>query len=116
MMKSIGGNTTAVIQTKTTTKNAIGERTSTWTDTQTLTGFLDMMSGDSNRETYNAKVTESTHVFVCDYVQFTNGVNAEDCRLVIGSDKYDITYIDNPMNLNYQLEIFLKYTGGVVNA
>ena len=32
--------------------------------------------------------------------------------MVINNKKYDVTLIDNPMELNAQLEIYLKYVGG----
>ena len=40
----IGGNVTAVLQTKTTTKNAFGEKIEEWIDVQLLNGFLDFGS------------------------------------------------------------------------
>lgn len=112
-MRGIGGNTTAVIQTSTSTQNAIGEQVKTWTDAKTLKGWLDLSSGDARYTTYYAKIQESTHVFVADYVALT-GITAENSRMVIGGKRYDILLIDNPMELGRgsQLEIYLKYTGG----
>lgn len=113
-MKGIGGNTDAVIQVSTTTKNAIGEQVKTWQDVQTLHGWLDLQSGDSRYRVYNAKIQESSHVFVCDYVQLDRRVKAENARLVNDGAVYDIMLIDNPMQMKTgsQLEIYLKYTGG----
>lgn len=111
-MKGIGGNTDAIIQISTTTKNAIGEQVKTWQDVQTLHGWLDLQSGDSRYRTYNAKIQESSNVFVCDYVQLDSRINAENARLVNDGDVYDIMLIDDPMKMHVQLEIFLKYTGG----
>lgn len=108
----IGGNTKAQLQIKTTTKNAIGESVKSWNTVQELTGFLDLQSGNSNYQTYNAKIQESTHIFICDYVPIDNQVNAENARMVINSQRYDVMMIDNPMELNKHLEIYLKFTGG----
>ena len=108
----IHGNTRAIIQLKTTTKNAIGEREVSWTDIQTLFGWLDLQSGDSNYTNYNAKIQESSHVFLSDYVKLDSRVKADKCRMVIGNEAYDIMLIDNPMGMNRQLEFYLKYTGG----
>ena len=47
-MKGIGGNITAVIQTATTTQNAIGEQVKSWADTQTLKGWLDCLPVTAN--------------------------------------------------------------------
>ena len=110
-MKGIGGNTKLTIQTSTAIRNAIGESERTWTDAQTITGWLDLASGDSRYSTYYAKVQESTHIFIADYVPVN--VTAEDSRAVINGKLYDIMLIDNPMGMQggSQLEIYLKYTG-----
>ena len=53
----IGGNIIATLQQKNgSTTNAIGEKIQTWADIQTLSGWLDMSSGDSKYNTYNAKL------------------------------------------------------------
>ena len=109
---AIGGNTVLAFQTKTTVKNAIGENVSTWTNVQELTGWLDLAGGESKYTTYNTKIQESTHIFICDYEPVT--VKPENCRAVINGKIYDVMVIDNPMELNEQLEIYLKYTGGQV--
>ena len=106
----IGGNCSADVQIRTVTKNAIGEHVEAWTTVQTLTGFLDYQGGDSRYTTYNAKIQESTHVFICDYVELD--AKAENSRMVVNGGRYDIMLIDNPMGLNRHLEIFLKFTGG----
>ena len=121
-MESIDGNMTAILQVNAgTTKNTIGERLPTWIDVVELTGFLDYQSGDAGRTTYNAKLQESTHVFVCDYKPIpatleVEGkvvqVNAENARMVANSKRYDVLFIDDPMELHAHLEIFLKFTGG----
>ena len=77
-----------------------------------MTGFLDYSSGDSKYQVFSAKVQESTHVFVCDYVSIDNDIRAENSRLTVNGKVYDVLLIDNPMELNYQLEIYLKFTGG----
>lgn len=112
-MSDIGGNITMQIQVKSgVTKNAIGEQVPAWADAQQLTGWLDTMGGTSGYTAYNAKIQESTDVFMADYVPLAEGVKAEACRAIIDGRVYDMTYIDNPMGLNQHLEIFLKYTGG----
>lgn len=113
-MKGIGGNIKAVIQTYTVTKNKIGEQVKSWVDKQTLKGWLDLQSGEARYSTYNAKIQESTHIFVADYVPLADGVQAENSRMTINGKRYDILLIDNPMEMGggSQLEIYLKYTGG----
>ena len=77
-----------------------------------LKGFIDLSTGDSNRTTYNAKIQESTHVFISDYVLLDASIKAENSRMVVNGERYDILLIDDPMELHKQLEIYLKYTGG----
>ena len=111
-MKGIGGNKQMQIQVSTVTKNAIGEQVTSWETLQQVTGWLDLQGGDSKYQTYNAKMQESTHVFVADYVQLAEGITAETSRAVIDGKVYDIMLIDDPMEMHQQLEVYLKYTGG----
>jgi hypothetical protein len=109
----IGGNITGIIQVNQGTGyNVIGEREDAWTDVQSIKGWLDLSSGDSKYTTYNAKIQESTHVFVSDYVSLNASIKAENSRMVIEGKRYDVMLIDDPMELHKQLEIYLKYTGG----
>lgn len=113
-MKGIGGNITALIQVFTSTKNEIGENVQTWDDAQTIKGWLDLQSGDSKYTTFNAKMQESTHVFIADFVKLDSRISAESSRMVINGKRYDIMLIDNPMEMGSgsQLEFYLKFTGG----
>ena len=113
-MKGIGGNITANIQVKAITKNEIGEQVESWADVQSIKGWLDLQGGDSKYSTYNAKIQESTHIFIADYVPLDSRITAENSRMVIKGKRYDIMLIDNPMELENgsQLEVYLKFTGG----
>ena len=112
-MKGIGGNTEALIQVSSVNANIIGEQVKQWQDVQRIKGWLDLSGGDARYTTYNAKIQESTHIFIADYVPLDKRIEAETARAIIAGKQYDITLIDNPMGLNAQLEIHLKYTGGV---
>lgn len=111
-MKGIGGNITAVIQTCTVTKNKISEQVKTWSDKQTIKGWLDLQAGDSKYSTFSAKIQESTHIFIADYVPLADGIRAENSRMIINGKRYDIMLIDDPMEMHKQLEFYLKFTGG----
>ena len=110
-MAFIGGNISATIQTMTTTKNAIGEAVKTWSDAFVLNGWLGMQSGDSKYTSYNAKITEASHVFLTDYHADTYALADHDTRMIIKGFVYDVTYIDNPDEMNKQLEIYLRKVG-----
>lgn len=134
----IGGNTNAILQIKFTKKNEIGEAEKKWVNAYSLTGWLDLENGDSTT-TYNAKIQESSHVFLCDFdalIAVTddfawNDLNFEqnwivdepskipfvkltsdNARMLIDGDVYEVQLIDDPMNMHQHLEIFLKYVGG----
>ena len=111
----INGNITASIQTFSSTVNFIGEAEKTWVDIQSLKGFLDLRSGDSKYSSFDAKIEESTHLFICDYVHLNENITAENSRMIINGKVYNIVLIDNPMGLNQHYEIYLKFTGGHQN-
>ncbi len=135
----IGGNTLALFQVRDGgKKNAIGEREHNWVDVASSKGWLDLSGGDSKYTTYNAKIQESTHIFLCDYqtfkglsgewvwdtLNFISGeistltsdkkvdVTSENARMLIDGLIYQIMLIDDPMNLHQHLEIYLKFVGG----
>jgi hypothetical protein len=108
----IGGNITGQIQLCKTETNIIGSCDKTWETVDDITGYLDLSTGDSKYTTYNAKIQESTHVFLADYKKLDSRIKAENSQMVINDKVYDIMVIDDPMELHKQLEIYLKYTGG----
>ena len=119
----IGGNIKAVLQIMEQVKdsngepvkNAIGEAVMQWQDVQPPLpkGFLDLSGGDSRYNNYSAKVQESTHIFISDYVKLPDNVKAENTRMLIDGLPYDVKMIDDPMGLHKHLEIYLAFTGGL---
>ena len=110
-MVNIGGMTIGVVQTNTAGKNAIGEAEKKWEDAFRHTGWLDLQSGDSKYSNHNAKLEESTHVFLCDYHHGISTLAGKDVRMIIKGMVYDVLLIDNPMEMNEQLEIYLRKVG-----
>lgn len=110
-MANIGGSTTGTIQVSTAGKNAIGEAEKIWKDAFSHSGWLDLQSGDSKYSTNKAKIEESTHVFICDYHSGIYALQGRDVRMIIKGVVYDVLLIDNPMELNEQLEIYLRRVG-----
>lgn len=106
----IGGNTEAILQVKNgSATNSIGERIQTWTDYHRFqTGWLDLSGGDS-KYTHDAKLQESTHIFITDYTPIDR--NATNKRLMVNGVVYDVLLIDDPMELHQHLEIYLKMVG-----
>lgn len=109
-MNNIGGNCDLKLLKKSQgVVDSIGKPKEIWTDYKSIKGWLDLSSGSSFRETYNTKIQESSHIFICDYVEITEKVTnlKAECK----GKEYDVLLIDNPMELNEHLEIFLKYVG-----
>lgn len=110
-MANIGGNITGVIQIKSAAKNAIGESVKDWTTAFEHIGWLGLQSGDSKYNNFSAKIEESTHVFLCDYHAGIYALAAKDTRMIIKGFVYDVTLIDNPDEMDEQLEIYLRRVG-----
>lgn len=108
----IGGNIIGNIRVSTSIKNKIGENIHKWATVHSQKGFLDLSSGDSKYINNNAKIQESTHVFICDYFVIDKRVKAESSIMVIDGLRYDVMLIDDPMGLHQHYEIYLKFTGG----
>lgn len=109
----INGNITCQLQCKNgTTTNLIGEKVTQWQTKHTIRGWLDLSSGDSKYTSFNAKIQESTHIFISDYVRLDSSVSAENSRMIVDGKTYDVMLIDDPMGLHSQLEFYLKFTGG----
>ena len=116
-MKKIRGNKTAVIQIKDSDgKNAIGENVEVWTNAVTLKGYLDYSAGQNDVNQYNAKIQDTTHIFLADYDPLETVdedlATSENCRFVVDGNIYNVLQIDDPMGLHQHLEIYLKYIGG----
>ena len=111
-MANIGGNIKGSIQTKTTIKNEIGEGVQTWTEAFNHVGWLGLQNGDSKRTNFNAKIEESTHVFLCDFHPGIYALADQDTRMIIKGKMYDVLLIDNPDEMDEQLEIYLRKVGG----
>jgi hypothetical protein len=118
-MANIGGKTIGTVQVNTAVKNDIGEAEKTWAKAFSHAGWLDLQSGDSKYSTHKAKIEESTHVFLCDYhsgiyaltIPDSKTKAVPDVRMIIKGMVYDVLLIDNPMEMDEQLEIYLRKVG-----
>lgn len=110
-MANIGGNIKGFFQTCTTKTNEIGESEKVWQDAVNHIGYLDLQSGDSKYTNFNAKLEESTHIFLCDFNSALYALSGLDVRAIFKGFVYDVLLIDNPMEMNEQLEIYLRKVG-----
>lgn len=101
-----------ILKQSDTAKNAIGEAEKTWADAVSFSGVLGLQSGDSKYSSFNAKIEESTHVMVCDFHEGIYSLGKTNLRLRAKGMIYDVLLIDNPDELDMQLEIYLRFVGG----
>lgn len=114
-MANICGNITGSIHIKqNVSKNEIGEIEPIWAEVFSPVGWLGLQNGDSKRTNFNAKIEESTHVFLCDFDPLIYSLTEEDqdIRMLIKGKMYDVLLIDNPDEMDEQLEIYLRKIGG----
>lgn len=118
-MTNIGGNINAAIQVKITQKdetgniikNSIGEAQTVWEEAAVLSGWLGLQSGDSKYNILSAKLEESLHVFMCDFNADVYALASKNTRLICKGMMYDVLLIDNPDEMDEQLEIYLRKVG-----
>lgn len=83
-----------------------------WNDALTINGFLDFIAGENDIDKYDAKLQETSHLFMCDYHNLSEqGITSENARMVVNGAVYQILMIDDVMKMHEHLEIFLKYVG-----
>jgi SPP1 family predicted phage head-tail adaptor len=101
-----------VIQKKIETDDGIGGLIETWSEFDTVDGYLDLVTGTDLNTVQNAFVEQSTHILIIP--EFTEGIT--DSMRVIDDDNryYTITYSDDPVGQKHHNEIYCKY-GGVIN-
>ena len=77
-----------------------------WESIDEISGVLDQLNGDEILA--SDKLGElSSHIFIIfEMVDVKRGD-----RFIIDDEIYNVTNVDNPNNMNRQLEIKLKYTG-----
>lgn len=136
----IGGDTELKIQIINPNESVFdenGKRHPTYKTIATLLGWLDLITGDSKYD-YDAKIEDSTHVFICDYsaigkIDFeqakaisTDITTCAEAKTASNESlknfkiqefhqkeqEFDIRFIDDPMKLHQHLEIYLKVIGG----
>lgn len=94
------------------TYNEIGEKEIKWVDAFDFEGVLSLQSGDSKYSSFNAKIEESTHILTCDYHNGIYSLGKNNTRIRAKGMIYDVLLIDNPDELDVQLEIYLRFVGG----
>ena len=92
---------------KTGKRNSLGQTIHDFRESGTFDGWIDFLSGEESNS-QNAITAESTHVIIT----FDTSLEISILDRIRFKDKeYEVTYVDNPMELDDHLEIFLKAVG-----
>lgn len=118
-MSKIGGNLEAVVQICDLETDEYGVEKRVWKNAfeKPIMGFLDVVNEGTNTKSLMKRVEESDYIFLCDYfrpVADRQKLSAENSRLIINGEIYEVKLYDDPMILNRHMEIHLKYLGGQV--
>lgn len=97
------------VERYTETDDGMGGKDYTWNPHLELEGTLDQLSADEVIASERLGQI-SSHIFITFSIV---DVTRKD-RVIIDDDIYHIKNVDNPNNLDYQLEILLEYTGDKV--
>lgn len=103
----IGPQTSAVIQSLTTSSDSMGGITETWTNLYSVSGVLTRPSIKNNQgeiQLENKQTTIANYMFFMDY---RPGIT-EKHRLVIGTRVFDILWVYNPGSCGHHLELLVK--------
>lgn len=88
----------------TTTDNGFGGVSKDWLPHIAMSGVIDMLSGDEILAADKVG-RKSTHILISFEIV---DVLQED-RIIFNGEQYRVSYVDNPMGMNRQLEISLEW-------
>jgi len=94
--------------------DGIGGSTDTWTEEGTIYGYIDLITGTdlpTGGTTDNAFINNSTHIAV---IPDAGGHAVTDNDMLKGPNGqvYDVTFVDDPLQIGHHLEIYLRVGGG----
>ena len=67
-------------------------------------GYMDMLDGNESTDKL-AYLADSTHIILTK--DMTVNVEIED-KIEVNGKSYEVTYVDNPVNIGHHLEIYVK--------
>lgn len=96
----------ALVQRYTSVDDGMGGKDYEWNDHTVIEGVLDQLSGDEILASEKLNKL-SSHIFII----FEMVDVKEEDRFIINDGIYQVKNVDNPNNMDRQLEIKLEYTG-----
>lgn len=101
------------IQHKTQVDDGIGGFIEDWVTFNTVSGYLDLVTGTDLNTVQNAFIEQSTHLVILP--NFTEDIT-DKMRVVDSNNRwYSITYADDPVGQSHHNELYCKF-GGVVDG
>jgi SPP1 family predicted phage head-tail adaptor len=90
----------------TETSNGMGGISQEWNDYLEFDGVIDFMSGNEQKQAEQINVVANHILLVFDIID----IQTID-RVYDGDKRYDVKFVDNPMNMDRHLEVLLEYKG-----
>lgn len=92
---------------KTGKRNSLGQIIHDFQESGSFDGWIDFLGGEESNS-QNAITADSTHIIIT--FETSLEISISD-RIRFKNRDYEVTYVDNPMELDDHLEIFLKAVG-----
>lgn len=87
-----------------TGENELGQEIFEHKRVAVFAGYMDMLDGSESTDKL-AYLAESTHVILTK--DMTVDAEIED-KIEVNGKNYEVTYVDNPVNIGHHLEIYVK--------
>ena len=85
-------------------ENELGQEIFEYKKVAEFIGYMDMLDGNESTDKL-AYLADSTHIILTKDM----AVNAEiEDKIEASGKSYEVTYVDNPVNIGHHLEIYVK--------
>lgn len=100
---------TVIIQRRTRQDDGIGGYDDVWVSFLEVKGYLDMVNGTDLNGQQNAYIEQSTHMLIIPDIPSEE--ITDKMRVAAEGKVYDITFVDDPVNVHHHLEVYLTFAG-----
>ena len=85
-------------------ENELGQEIFEYKKVAVFAGYMDMLDGNESTDKL-AYLADSTHIILAK--DMTANIEIED-KIEASGKSYEVTYVDNPVNIGHHLEIYVK--------
>ena len=85
-------------------ENELGQEIFEYKKVAEFIGYMDMLDGNESTDKL-AYLADSTHIILTK--DMTANAEIED-KIEVSGKSYEVTYVDNPVNIGHHLEIYVK--------